>query len=158
MTRIRSRLGMLAAALGLLVAVSAMAAEPKVATDDAFLQGRLTVDPRVHLPQGGIAARIPVNLALTNTGAEPLKLVAPSLCLVHNYRIVRPNMEVVAAKGDTDCSGGETSTVIGAGETIYATNTLAVSRQMLRDGQRYFVIYEFWGVRMRAPFSIHPEE
>ena len=145
----------LAAALVIFTTHFATAAEPKVATTDEFLVGQITMDPRVHLPQGGIAARIPVSLSLTNTGKEPLKLVSPNVCRVHNYNITLPNNDVVAAKGDIhDCGTQQATTVLAAGETIYASNTLTLSRQMLQEGRRYFVVYEFWGVRMKRPFTI----
>lgn len=146
-----------AAVGGLLVAFAvptAGAAEPKVATTDEFLEGELYVDRRVHLPQGGASARVHLSMSLTNTGPEPLKLVAPSPCAVHNYHIVLPNNDLVAAKTDCDAEGPETTTVIAAGETIRASNSLTIDRSQFEEGRRYFVVYEFWGVRMRAPFEI----
>ncbi len=139
------------------VATTAVA-ESKVATTDENLVGRITVDRRVRLPQGGAAARIPVNIELTNTGTDDLVIKAPSICEVHNYHIVYPNNDLIATRGESDCPPKESVLELAPGETIYATNSLLLHRSLLETGRRYYVIYEFWGVRMRAPFVILEHE
>lgn len=152
-------LALLASAFVAMFAVATNApAEAKTAVTDEFLEGRIIVDRRVRLPQGGAAARIPVNLELTNTGPEPLEIKAPSICDVHNYHIVYPNNDLIATRGDTDCEPSESVLKLAPGETIYATNSLLLHRSLLETGRRYYVIYEFWGVRMRAPFVILEHE
>ena len=152
-------LALLASTVVALFAVVATAqADAKVAVTDENLQGRIIVDRRVRLPRGGAAARIPVNIELTNTGKDELVIKAPSICEVHNYHIVLPNNDLVATRGKVDCAPQETTLTVKAGETVYATNSLLLNRGLLETGRRYFVIYEFWGVRMRAPFVILEHE
>lgn len=150
----------LAVSMALFAGTSAAQAQTAstAAQTDEFLEGRILVDRRVRLPQGGAAARIPVNLELTNTGTTDLVIVAPSICQVHNYNIVYPNNDLIAAKGDGDCDDTEVKLTIKGGETIYAANSLLLNRGLLETGRRYYVVYEFWGVRMRAPFVIYEHE
>ncbi|MDF1721816.1 MAG: hypothetical protein P1U65_14185 [Minwuia sp.] len=139
-------------------AQSTTPAQTEAVQTDEFLEGRIFVDRRVRLPQGGAAARIPVNMELSNTGTEDIVITAPSICQVHNYNIVYPNNDLIAAKGDGNCTGEAVTLTIKAGETMYASNSLMLNRGLLETGRRYYVIYEFWGVRMRAPFVILEHE
>jgi len=126
-----------------------------VATTDEHLEGTIQIDRRLRLPQGGATARIHVNVGVRNTGKVALTLKAPGDCAIHKYAIVHPNNDPIIVKAEKECPGeDEVSVTIGAGETITEGRTMNVRGGVLEAGRRYYVIYEFWGVRVRTPFRI----
>lgn len=137
------------------VALSAGAANAaKVATTDENLEGTIRIEQRVRLPQGGASARIHVELGLKNLSNEDLIINAPGQCAVHKYAIVHPNNDPIVVKAPKECVGGPVSLTIPAGETIREGATMQVQGGLLETGRRYYVIYEFWGVKIRSPFRI----
>lgn len=146
--------------LGLAVATAAMtdARAARVAETDEFLTGEISVERRIRLPQGGASARMHVDLAITNTGAEDLILRAPADCAVHNWIIALPNNDPVLYGVEPDCKGETVETVIEAGGTLKGGNSIMLRSNDLAVGQRYYLIYEYWGVRMRTPFQIFEDD
>jgi len=142
------------------VAFSAGSAEAaKVATNDKDLEGTIRIEQRVRLPQGGANARIHVELGLRNIGTEDLIIKAPGQCAVHKYAIVHPNNDPIVVKAPKECGGGsEVSLTIPAGETIREGHSMLVQGGLLEPGRRYYVIYEFWGVKIRSPFRIFDDQ
>ena len=131
----------------------------KVAETDEFLEGTIQIDRMVRLPQGGASARIHVNVGLKNVGTEDLIVKAPGQCAVHKYAIVHPNNDPIYVKAPEDCRGDEeVSRTIPAGETIREGHSMQIQGGLLEPGRRYYVIYEFWGVRIRTPFRIFEDQ
>lgn len=151
----------LAAALALAGAVFVSAAPTeaaKLATTDEHLEGTIRVERLIRLPQGGANARIPVEVGLRNTGPEDLEIRAPGQCAVHKYAIVHPNNDPIFVKAPEECRDDEVSTVIPAGETLREVNSMVVRGGLLEPGRRYYLIYEYWGVRIRTPFRIFEDQ
>lgn len=151
----------LAASLALAGALAVAAAPSeaaKLATDDEHLEGTIRVERLIRLPQGGAKARIHVEVGLKNTGPEDLEIRAPGQCAVHKYAIVHPNNDPVFVKAPEECRGDEVSTVVAAGETLREGNSMVVQGGLLEPGRRYYIIYEFWGVRIRTPFRIFEDQ
>lgn len=146
--------------LGLVAAatVTASAQAARVAETDEFLKGEISVDRRIFLPQGGASARMHVNLAITNTGDEDLILRAPAQCAVNNWIITLPNNDLVLSGVDPNCKGEQVETTIAAGETLTGGDSIMLHSNSLDVGRRYFLVYEFWGVRMRTPFRIFEDD
>jgi hypothetical protein len=149
----------LVAASGLLAALIVMTpidrpAEAKVALTDENLEGTIQIERRVRVPQGGASARIHVNVALKNIGTEELTIEAPGQCAVHNWAIVHPNNDPIIVKADKECPGDSVSLTLAPGETRAEGASMQVRGGMLEPGRRYYVIYEYWGVRIRSPFRI----
>ncbi|WP_416900115.1 MAG: hypothetical protein ACMVY4_10595 [Minwuia sp.] len=143
------------------LALAAAAAMPlaapssaKVATTDENLEATIQIERRVRLAQGGATSRIHVNVALRNTGTEELTITAPGQCAIHNYAIVLPNNDPVIVNAKKECGGGEVQVTIPPGGQIQEGATMQVRGGELEAGRRYYVIYEFWGVRIRSPFRI----
>lgn len=128
------------------------------ATTDEHLEGTIRIERLVRLPQGGANARIHVEVGLKNTGPEDLLIKAPGRCAVHKYAIVHPNNDPVFVKAPEACGDGEVSTVIPAGESLREGNSMVVQGGLLEPGRRYYVVYEFWGVRIRSPFRIFEDQ
>lgn len=146
--------------LGAAIAVTAIAdvRAARVAETDEFLEGEISVDRRIRLPQGGAAARMHVDLSITNTGAEDLILRAPADCAIHNWIIALPNNDPVLYGVEPDCKGETVETTIAAGATLDGGNSIMLHANDLEVGRRYYLIYEFWGVRMRTPFQIFEDD
>jgi hypothetical protein len=130
----------------------------KEATTDEHLEGTIQIDRLIRLPQGGATARIHVNVAIRNTGPEDLIIKAPGQCAVHKYAIVHPNNDPVFVKAPEECGGDEVSTVVPAGSSIKSGNNMQVKGGLLEPGRRYYVIYEYWGVKIRTPFRIFEDQ
>lgn len=143
---------------GALFMASAPSHAASEATTDEYLEGTIRIERLIRLPQGGANARIHVEVGLKNTGPEDLMIKAPGRCAVHKYAIVHPNNDPVFVKAPEECGGGEVNTVVLAGETIREGNSMIVRGGLLEPGRRYYVIYEFWGVRIRSPFRIFEDQ
>ena len=150
------------AATAVLAGAMFLSAEPsqaaKEVTTDEHLEGTIRIERRVRLPQGGASARIHVEVGLKNLSNEDLLIKAPGQCAVHKYAIVHPNNDPIFVKAPEECRGDEVSRVIPAGETIREGNSMVVQGGLLEPGRRYYVIYEFWGVRIRSPFRIFEDQ
>ncbi|WP_417516308.1 hypothetical protein [Minwuia sp.] len=130
-----------------------------VATTDEFLEATIQVERRIRVPQGGASTRIHVNVGLKNLGDEDLIIKAPGDCAIHNWAIVLPNNDPVVVKADKTCPGeSEVTRTIPAGGAIKEGHSMNVRGGLLEPGRRYYIIYEFWGVRIRTPFRIFEDQ
>lgn len=99
-----------------------------------------------------VIVSVPVAAFLTNRGADDETLTVPTPCDVHNWEIRDTDGRVIEAEPLEYCAQVIESTLIPAGRTIRGDNVLRLDGQRLVDGERYTVVYEFWGQKAEDVF------